>query len=66
MLALVAAAPVVAAPPPVAPKLYVVIAMDQFSAALYAQYRDRFSGGLKRLGSGIQRLFMDEGVILEI
>jgi len=53
MLALVAAAPVTAAPPPVAPKLYVVIAMDQFSAALYAQYRDRFSGGLKRLGSGV-------------
>jgi len=49
---LLAALPALAAPPPVKPKLYVVIAMDQFSAALYAEYRDRFTGGLKRLGEG--------------
>ena len=52
MLTVLAAVPALAAPPPVKPKLYVVIAMDQFSAALYAEYRDRFTGGLRRLGQG--------------
>lgn len=36
-----------------APKLVVVIAIDQFSADLYAEYRSRFSGGLARIGSGV-------------
>ncbi|SBV34084.1 Alkaline phosphatase [uncultured Sphingopyxis sp.] len=49
------------APPPVqkvtaatpAPKLIVMIAVDQFSADLFAEYRGRFTGGLARLASGI-------------
>ncbi len=36
-----------------APKLLVVIAVDQLSADLYAEYRGRFGGGLARLGSGV-------------
>lgn len=45
------AAPVAAqkAPPP---KLVVVIAVDQLSSALFEQYREHFSGGLRRLGEG--------------
>ena len=48
------APPVEAAPPPAAnaPKLVVAIAMDQFSADLFAQYRSHFTGGLARLASG--------------
>ena len=38
-----------AAPPP---KLIVMIAVDQFSADLFAEYRSRFTGGLARLASG--------------
>ena len=58
-LALVAAplaaqdAPPAAAPakaPP--PKLVVVISVDQFSADLFAEYRNRFTGGFKRLLDG--------------
>ena len=49
------------APPPVqrataatpAPKLVVMIAVDQFSADLFAEYRGRFTGGLARLASGV-------------
>jgi predicted AlkP superfamily pyrophosphatase or phosphodiesterase len=41
-----------AAPPP-KPRLVVAIAVDQFSAALFAQYRGRFTGGLKMLASGV-------------
>ncbi|HMP43459.1 MAG TPA: alkaline phosphatase family protein [Sphingopyxis sp.] len=41
---------VTAAAPP--PKLVVVIAVDQFSADLFAEYRGRFTGGLARLASG--------------
>ncbi len=44
-----AAAP---APAPNAPKLVVAIAMDQFSADLFAQYRAHFTGGLARLAGG--------------
>ena len=50
-----------AAPPPVQkvtaatppPKLVVMIAVDQFSADLFAQYRSHFTGGLARLASGV-------------
>ena len=42
---------VVAAPPP-PPKLIVAIAVDQFSADLFAEYRGRFTHGLKRLQQG--------------
>ncbi len=36
-----------------APKLLVMIAVDQFSADLFAEYRGRFRGGLARLASGV-------------
>ncbi len=35
-----------------APKLIVVISVDQFSADLFQQYRNRFTGGFKRLLDG--------------
>jgi hypothetical protein len=38
------------APPP--PKLLVVIAVDQFSADLFDEYRPQFTGGLARLATG--------------
>jgi predicted AlkP superfamily pyrophosphatase or phosphodiesterase len=41
-----------AQPAPNAPKLIVAIAIDQFSADLFAQYRSHFTGGLARLASG--------------
>jgi len=44
-----APAPATKAPPP---KLVVVISVDQFSADLFAQYRNRFTGGFKRLLDG--------------
>ncbi len=49
-----AAAPVPAGPVPAAdaPKLVIAIAIDQFSADLFAQYRAQFTGGLARLASG--------------
>jgi len=41
------------APPPAPkPKLVVVISVDQFSADLFAQYRNRFTGGFARLLDG--------------
>ncbi|HEY6662791.1 MAG TPA: alkaline phosphatase family protein [Sphingomicrobium sp.] len=42
------------APPPApgAPKLLVVISIDQFSADLWDEYRPHFTGGLARIGSG--------------
>lgn len=46
-----AAAPPVTAPP--TPKLIVAISIDQFSAALFDQYRARFTGGLKTLQAGV-------------
>lgn len=63
-LLLAAALPVAAhaedkpVPPPVAatgtePKLIVAIAVDQFSADLFAEYRSRFTGGLARLAGGV-------------
>lgn len=35
------------------PKLIVAISVDQFSADLFAEYRQHFTGGLKRLSMGI-------------
>ena len=39
-------------PAPKPPKLIVVISVDQFSADLFAEYRNRFTGGFKRLLDG--------------
>jgi hypothetical protein len=44
------AAPEVALPQP---KLIVAISVDQFSADLFAQYRQHFTGGLRRLSNGV-------------
>ncbi|MFW2829595.1 alkaline phosphatase family protein [Sphingomonas sp. ID0503] len=49
-LASVLAAPALAAAPP-RPKLIVAISVDQFSANLFAQFRQRYTAGLKRLES---------------
>ncbi|MFD1612944.1 alkaline phosphatase family protein [Sphingomonas tabacisoli] len=35
------------------PKLIVAISVDQFSADLFAEYRQHFTGGLKRLSEGV-------------
>jgi len=55
--ALLAAAPAAAQPPAAAPpgrpRLIVAISVDQLSADLFAQYRQHFTGGLRRLSSGI-------------
>ncbi|HKX91756.1 MAG TPA: alkaline phosphatase family protein [Sphingomicrobium sp.] len=47
-------APAAAAPVPVSPPppLILAISVDQFSADLFAQYREHFSGGLARLLTG--------------
>jgi predicted AlkP superfamily pyrophosphatase or phosphodiesterase len=50
-LLLLAAAPAPAQPPS-PPKLIVAISVDQFSADLFAQYRQHFTGGLRRLSQG--------------
>ncbi len=49
-----APAPVAPAAPAAkpAPKLIVVISVDQFSADLFAEYRNHFTGGFKRLLTG--------------
>ncbi|MEH3102045.1 alkaline phosphatase family protein [Sphingomonas adhaesiva] len=47
-----AAAPAPAAPR-IPPKLIVAISVDQFSADLFAQYRNRFSDGMARLAGGV-------------
>ena len=41
-----------AAPPP-KPKLIVAISVDQFSADLFSEYRQYYTGGLKRLTQGV-------------
>lgn len=41
------------ATPSVGPKLIVVIAVDQFSAALFNEYRGHFTGGLRRMSNGV-------------
>ncbi len=38
--------------PPGAPKLLVVVSIDQFSADLFDEYRPQFTGGLARIASG--------------
>ncbi|MEO7826699.1 MAG: alkaline phosphatase family protein, partial [Allosphingosinicella sp.] len=53
LLALPLAAAAEPAAPPQKPKLVVVISVDQFSADLFTQYRQRFDGGLKRLSQGV-------------
>ena len=47
-----AAVPAAAAAPLPAPKLLLAIAVDQFSADLFAQYREHYTGGLARLLKG--------------
>ncbi len=42
-----------AAPTPPAPKLIVVVSVDQFSADLFSEYRGKFSGGLKQMQQGV-------------
>jgi predicted AlkP superfamily pyrophosphatase or phosphodiesterase len=49
---LLAAAPA-AAQPAERPRLIVAISVDQFSADLFAQYRQHFTGGLRRLSNGM-------------
>ena len=39
--------------PQTPPKLIVAISVDQFSADLFAQYRQHFTGGLRRLSEGV-------------
>jgi predicted AlkP superfamily pyrophosphatase or phosphodiesterase len=51
--AALASATAAAAQPIKAPKLLVVISVDQFSADLFAEYRAHFTGGLKRLSQGV-------------
>ncbi len=49
--ALLATSARAAEPPP--PKLVVAIAVDQFSADLFAQYRQTYTGGMRRLTGGV-------------
>jgi len=49
---LLAGTPLAAQAPATAPKLLVVISVDQFSADVFAEYRTRFTGGLARLQQG--------------
>lgn len=48
---LVVGSPATAAAP--APKLVIVISVDQFASSVYRRYADSYTGGLKRLSSGI-------------
>ena len=50
-LAALAIAPAAAQPP--RPKLIVAIAVDQLSADLFAEYRQHFTGGFRRLTDGV-------------
>ena len=38
---------------PKGPKLLVVVSVDQFSAALFNEYRGHFRGGLARMAGGV-------------
>jgi predicted AlkP superfamily pyrophosphatase or phosphodiesterase len=51
LLVLAAAAPAAAQQTP--PRLIVAISVDQLSADLFQQYRQRFDGGLQRLSEGV-------------
>jgi len=51
-LLLLAAAPAIGQAP-ARPRLIVAIAVDQLSADLFAQYRQHFTGGLRRLSQGV-------------
>jgi predicted AlkP superfamily pyrophosphatase or phosphodiesterase len=55
--AALAAAAIIAAPAtaqqPAQPKLIVALSVDQFSANLFAEYRQHFTGGLRRLSQGV-------------
>jgi predicted AlkP superfamily pyrophosphatase or phosphodiesterase len=53
LLAAPASTQVAPAAPPGKPKLLVVISVDQLSADLFAEYRQHFTGGLKRLSEGV-------------
>lgn len=53
LLALSPACSADGAAPATPPKLIVAISVDQFSADLFAEYRQHFEGGLKRLSQGI-------------
>jgi len=48
-----ASAPSAPSAPLPRPKLVVVVSIDQFSSDLFAQYRQHFTGGLKRLSDGV-------------
>jgi alkaline phosphatase len=50
--AILATSPAIAQTVP-EPKLIVAISVDQFSSDLFNEYRDNFTGGLKRLASGV-------------
>lgn len=45
-------APLVAQPAETPPKLIVVVSVDQFSGDLFTEYRQYFTGGLRRLSEG--------------
>lgn len=47
------ASPAPPAAPQAPPKLIVAIAVDQFSADVFAEYRQHFTGGLARLANGV-------------
>jgi predicted AlkP superfamily pyrophosphatase or phosphodiesterase len=53
LIAAPASAQVAPAPQQTRPKLLVVISVDQLSADLFAEYRQHFTGGLKRLSDGV-------------
>lgn len=42
-----------AAPPPVKPKLVVVVSVDQYSSELFQRYRDTYVAGLKTMADGV-------------
>ena len=52
-LTLAGLASTAAAAPPARPMLVVAISVDQFSADLFAEYRQTYTGGLKRLANAI-------------
>nr|WP_232328907.1 alkaline phosphatase family protein [Sphingomonas horti] len=51
--ALAAFLPATAPAQPPRPKLIVAISVDQFSADLFSEYRQHFTGGLRRLSEGV-------------